>query len=98
MCLCVFSILPLVGMGFIPIPQLELSWWLVMDLENVNWNTRSCEVENRNQSLPKALVLCCDLSRTLSYDSNRGDCGSFALVGSNGYSHIKHGSVYSRDE
>ncbi|CAH8382250.1 unnamed protein product [Eruca vesicaria subsp. sativa] len=56
----VFSILPFAVMGLISIPQIELSRWLVMDLgNNLNYwdsiSTLAGEVENPNQTLPKAL-------------------------------------------
>lgn len=38
MLLGVFSLLPLVFMGFIAIPKLEPSRWFVVDLDNVDWN------------------------------------------------------------
>lgn len=34
----VFSILPFVVMGFVAIPRLEVSRWLVADFSNVNWS------------------------------------------------------------
>ncbi|XP_020594989.1 polyamine transporter PUT1-like, partial [Phalaenopsis equestris] len=37
-CLGVFSLLPFAVMGFISIPKLQPSRWLVTDLHDVNWN------------------------------------------------------------
>uniref|UniRef100_A0A1D1YDZ6 Polyamine transporter PUT1 n=1 Tax=Anthurium amnicola TaxID=1678845 RepID=A0A1D1YDZ6_9ARAE len=37
-CLGVFSILPFIFMGFLAIPRLKPSRWLVVDVHNVDWN------------------------------------------------------------
>ncbi|MQL97399.1 hypothetical protein Taro_030094 [Colocasia esculenta] len=37
-CLGVFSILPFIVMGFLAIPRLKPSRWLVVDIHNVDWN------------------------------------------------------------
>ncbi|XP_076894894.1 putative polyamine transporter At1g31830 [Bidens hawaiensis] len=34
----IFSIIPFIIMGFVSVPKIEPSWWLVVDLHTVNWN------------------------------------------------------------